>query len=260
MESSVVRVYESGPTTGFSVIVLHGWGSSSTLMTPLSQRLATIWRTIAIDMPGHGASGAPPSAWGVSHQVQIVLDVLRQLKVEQYAMIGHSNGGRISLDLASRKDIVARPSFLVLISPSGIPRRRTATYYLRFWTAKILKWPFLALPGSMREFGLDWLRHSLIWKMLGSSDYRSLSGVMKDTFVLTVNHYITDLLKLISCPVVVFWGENDTDISRQQMEILVDGLPNAGLFVLKNAGHFSYLDQPDVIVTSVHELASEGQL
>ncbi len=258
-ESSVVRVYESGPATGFTLLVLHGWGSSSSLMAPLSRRLASKWRTIAIDMPGHGASPAPPSAWGIEKQVQIVLEVIRSQKVEQYGLIGHSNGGRISLYLAANKQVEMAPAFLVLISPSGIPRERKAAYYVRSWTAKILKWPFLLFPEPIRAFGLDWLRNSLVWKMLGSSDYRALSGVMKDTFIQTVNHYVIQQLPEIACPVVVFWGSKDEDITRQQMDVLVNGIPDAGLFVLENAGHYGYLDRPEPILTAIQNLIEGGR-
>ena len=257
-ESSVVRVYENGPQTGETLVVLHGWGSSSDLMAPLTRRLSAKWRTVAIDMPGHGSSPAPPSAWSVRDHAQIVSEVVRMLKIEAFALVGHSNGGRISIELASNQSIKLKPSFLILISPSGIPRNRTAAYYVRLWTAKVLKWPFYLFPGVIKEFGLDWLRNSLIWKFLGSSDYRALTGVMKDTFVRTVNHYVVDQLPSVKCPVVVFWGSNDDAITRRQMEILVLELPDAGLFVLENAGHFGYLDQPDPIVSTIQAMLDGG--
>jgi len=240
------------------MLVLHGWGSSADLMAPLSSRLAQTWRTIVLDFPGHGATPAPPSAWGVIEHVELIEAVASSLGVKRCALIGHSNGGRISLELASKHANTLRPEFLALISPSGIPRSRSLSYYIRLWSARVLKAPFSLLPRPLKEYGLDWLRHSLVWKLLGSSDYRALSGVMKDTFVRTVNHYVVDNLPAITCPVLVFWGSKDEAITRRQMDILVSGIPDAGLYVLENAGHYGYVDQPDAVVSAIRKLTEGG--
>jgi pimeloyl-ACP methyl ester carboxylesterase len=253
-ESTEVIVYDDGPREGFVLFILHGWGSSANLMQPLSSRLSPFWRTIRIDMPGHGASPPPPSAWGVPQHVELLENIANELQIKECAIIGHSNGGRIALELASRADKRLDPAFLVLNSPSGIKRKRSPQYYVRLWTARILKLPFAVLPGPLKEAGLDWLRHSVVWSWLGSSDYRALSGVMRETFVQTVNHYVTPRLSQITCPVLVFWGTKDDAISRGQMDELVSLLPDAGFFELENAGHYGYLDQPDTIAAAVKDL------
>lgn len=224
-------------------------------MAPLANRLATTWRTVVVDLPGHGFSPAPPSAWGVEQHVELVEKLAKELGIGRCALVGHSNGGRISLRLASDPKNTLKPAFLALISPSGVPRTRTLTYYVKVWTAKILKAPFSILPGPLKAFCLDWLRHSLVWRLLGSSDYRSLSGVMKDTFVKTVNHYVVDGLANISCPVLLLWGSRDEAITRKQMDTLVQNIPDAGLMVLENAGHYGYLDQPDTVVSAIQSMA-----
>lgn len=258
-EVADVIVYDNGPRSEFAIFVLHGWGSSSELMKPLSDQLAAKFRAISIDMPGHGASPPPPSGWGVPEHVELLEAVARQLGITKCAIVGHSNGGRIALELASSPNSYLKPEFLVLNSPSGIKRKRSAGYYARSFTARFLKFPFSYLPSPIREAGLDWLRHSLVWSWLGSSDFRSLHGVMKDTFVQTVNHYVTARLSAITCPVLVFWGTNDDAISRQQMDELVRHVPDAALFELNGAGHFGYLDQPDTVVSAVESLAKGRQ-
>ena len=254
-QSTRIRVVDSGPREGLALVFLHGWGSSSHLMRSLSGPLSAEFRSISIDFPGHGKSPNPPSALGVPEHVSLVREVLNQCEVTHFALIGHSNGGRVSLQLASESGQDLRPAFLALVSPSGIRRKRSWNYYVKVWAARILKTPFNVLPPRAKEFGLDWLRHSLVWRLLGSSDYRALSGVMRETFVHTVNHYVTDRLSHVSCPVLVYWGSSDDAINRQQMDELTKALPDGGLFVLEGAGHFSHLNQPDVIINGVRTLA-----
>jgi len=260
----VVRVYETTPLESnpsdltlpeLTLVVLHGWGSSTALMQPIPSELGTKYRTLSIDLPGHGASPPPPSGWGVPQHVELVRAVLSMNQVSSFALIGHSNGGRISLELAA-SNTLPTPQFLVLLAPSGIKRPRKASYYIRYWTAKLAKMPFIWLPNPLKEWCLDWLRHSYLWSFLGSSDYKALTGVMKETFVKTVNHYLEGRLSQVSCPVLVIWGTNDDSISKYQMDLLVAGLPNAGLFELKDAGHFGYRAHAPAVIAAILNMAT----
>ena len=115
--------------------------------------------------------------------------------------------GRIGFDawlqLLKRRGVVMTP-------------RRTLKYHVRRTLAQVLKAPFQILPAPLRDFGLDWLRHSLVWKLLGSSDYSGLTGTMRGTFVKTVTHHLDDALHRIEQPVLLFWGDQDTAVGRDQ--------------------------------------------
>ncbi len=235
-----------GPETGDPVVLLHGWGSSAALMQPVALALADRYRVYALDMPGHGRSPIPVEPIGVPEQAGLVFDFVREVVGKPVTLIGHSNGGRIALYMASEPDMALLVRRLVLVSPSGIMPRRSGAYHVRRGLARLLKAPFRLLPEPLRAFGLDWLRHSLVWKALGSSDYRHLEGAMRETFVKTVNFYLDDRVQNIEAPVLLFWGDKDEAISRYQMSVLEKRIPDAGLVVLENAGHYGYLDNAGV--------------
>lgn len=240
------------------VVILHGWGSSASVMKSMADDLASDYRVWNVDLPGHGFSPPPPIPLGVPEHAQLVGSMIAAECGEPVTLIGHSNGGRISMYMASDDQLRRHVRRMVLISPSGIPRRRTPRFYIRKYAAQALKAPFEILPGRLREFGLDWLRHSLVWRLLGSSDYRALEGVMRDTFVKTVNFYIEDRIHLIDVPVLLFHGVNDEAISREQMKILEDGIPNAGLVELPGAGHYGFLDEPDIVLAAIRHFLSHA--
>ena len=247
----------SGPEEGFHVLLLHGWGSSRAIMRPMAGSLSDTYRVINVDLPGHGNSPAPASPWGVGEHVDAVRQLLDQLGVGSFALFAHSNGGRIALYLASESPPPPNLRKLILISPSGVRRRRTSVFYIRRGLAAVLKTPFHVLPKRAREFGLDWLRHSLVWKMLGSSDYRSLEDVMRDTFVKTVNCYLEDRLGLVRVPVLLLRGSRDDTVGDEQMQIIESSVPDAGLFTIDGAGHYAHLDRPDVVLTAAKHFLSE---
>jgi pimeloyl-ACP methyl ester carboxylesterase len=97
---------------------------------------------------------------------------------------------------------------------------------------------------------MDWLRHSLVWRVLGSSDYNALDGVMRETFVKTVNHHLDDRVHRITAPTLIFWGDEDTAVSRRQMETLGGAIDDAGLVVLDGAGHYGHLDDPATVISA----------
>ena len=237
-----LHVEASGPEEAPPVLLLHGWGSHAQNMRPIADALQDAYRVLNVDLPGHGRTPPPPEAWGVPEHAALVAALLRERVGQPVTVIGHSNGGRIALYMAGDDGYADLFERLVLVSPSGVPPRRPLSYYVRKYTATTLKASFRFLPAPLREPGLDWLRHSLVWKLLGSSDYQALQGVMRETFVKTVNCYVTDRLGRIQVPTLLVWGTDDTAVSRYQMEILEREIPDAGLVVLDGAGHYGYLD------------------
>ncbi|MEM6645777.1 MAG: alpha/beta hydrolase [Bacteroidota bacterium] len=232
----------TGPADAPAVVMVHGWGSSAQLMRPLAEALSGTLRVHNIDLPGHGHTPPPPEPWGVPEYAALIRGYIDAEIQQPFMWVGHSNGGRIGLYMAGDDQLKRGIERMALISPSGVRPVRTWQYHARSTTAKVLKAPFQLLPETMRDAGLDWLRHSLVWSWLGSSDYQALDGVMRATFVKTVNMFVEDRLPNISIPVLLLWGDRDTAILRHQMDVLATQLPDAGLFVLDGAGHYGHLD------------------
>ncbi len=245
-----LHIERVGPEDAPPIVVLHGWGSSAANMRPIAHAVADRWRVWNVDLPGHGFSPAPPEAMGVPEHARLVADLIDAEAGGRATIIGHSNGGRIALHMASSAAFKQRVDRLVLISPSGVPPLRTASYHVKRTTARALKAPFAILPGRAREFGLDWLRHSLVWKLLGSSDYRALSGTMQETFVRTVNFYVDERLSAIDVPVLLFWGTKDEAVTRHQIDIMQRTIPDVGVVELEDAGHYGYLDDFDTFLAA----------
>ena len=250
LKAENLHLETSGPPEAPPVLLLHGWGSSAHLMHPIALGLADRYRVFNLDLPGHGRSPLPEAAPGIPEQAALVAERIRQEMTPPVSVVGHSNGGRIALYLACEPDTAPLIKRLVLISPAGITPVRNWTFYAKRTLARALKAPFALLPAPLADPCLDWLRHSLLWRMLGSSDYRALEGVMRETFVRTVNFYLDDRVHRITVPTLLFWGDRDTAISLQQMRFLESTLPDAGLVILKDAGHYGYLDDPDTFMAA----------
>jgi len=69
--------------------------------------------------------------------------------------------------------------------------------------------------------------------------------MMRRCLVKIVNEDLTPLLPKVSQSVLLIWGENDGSTPLSDGHLMEKLMPDAGLAVIKNAGHYAFLDQPE---------------
>jgi pimeloyl-ACP methyl ester carboxylesterase len=217
-----------------TVLVLHGWGGSIQSMTPILEDLAKDYRVVALDMPGHGQSGLPPSSWNVGDYGACVLDALSQLDVVEPTVLAHSFGGRITIKLAAANPLLFKR--LILVNAAGVRLPPTLKQLSRRLVARLGRL-FAMLCGQWGRSVRDKLYHRI-----ASRDYLA-AGPLKETFVKVISEDLTPLLSHIAVPTLIIWGESDSETPLAIAQILNTHIINSRLVVLKNAGHFSYIDQ-----------------
>lgn len=229
---------------GKPLVILHGWGSSKRVMMPVAQNLSNLRTSYVLDLPGFGDSPEPSRAWNIDDYADLVQAFIESLGKEKVDVLVHSFGGRIILKLCARDFGKNRIAKVLITGGAGMKPRRSMKYYIRKYTAKILKAPFMLLPGSLREKALGWLRTTSLWKSLGSSDYSKLSGVMRETFVKSVTEYLESCLPKIPHETLLIWGRNDDSTPVYQGQRIEKGIKNAALVIIEDAGHYAFLDKP----------------
>ena len=78
----------------------------------------------------------------------------------------------------------------------------------------------------------------------GSADYSSAPEVMRKTMVNLVNDDMTPYIDGIKAPTLLIWGENDTATPLYMAKILEKTISDCGLCVIKNTGHWSFVERP----------------
>lgn len=237
-----ITYYTKG--AGKPLIILHGWGSESKVMMPLAESMAELRECHLIDFPGFGDSDEPEEPWGIEDYADMVKAYIDQKTGEANVdFLVHSFGCRVILLLCSENGISERIDKVLITGGAGLKPKRSFNFYLRKYTAKTLKLPFMILPESLREKGLKKLRNTSLWKKLGSSDYQKLTGVMRETFVKSVTKYMDDLLPEIDHEILLLWGEKDDATPIDQAKRLEKGLKNSALVTIEGAGHYAFLEQ-----------------
>lgn len=95
--------YESHGSGDAAVVFVHCWGCNRQFWRHQIQPVVEAgYRAVALDLPGHGESGAERTDWLVAGLADDVLAVLDELELDRVALVGHSMGGPVSLALAPK--------------------------------------------------------------------------------------------------------------------------------------------------------------
>lgn len=217
--------YGSGKDT---IVLLHGWGQNIEMMKPIGDPMSKHYRVVVIDLPGFGLSGEPNSVWTVYDYAKCINKLLKELKVDNPIMIGHSFGGKISLIYASKY----RTKKLVTF---GSPfDKEVLNLSLKTKILKGLK--KVPIINKLEGFAK---RH------IGSSDYRNASQMMRDILVDTVNLDISDNVRKINCPTLLIWGTNDEAVPLEKAYQLESMIKDSAVIEYDGCTHYAYLERLD---------------
>src|ERR1700689_2109779 len=78
-----------------TIVFIHCWAGNLNLWREQVPTLADKARLILIDLPGHGQSDKPQTAYTMDFFAEAVLAVLGDAKVDKAVFIGHSMGGAV---------------------------------------------------------------------------------------------------------------------------------------------------------------------
>lgn len=111
-----------GDDTRPPLLALHGWLDNAGSFAYLAPRLAARHQVIALDLPGHGHSGhlAAGASYHYVDHVQAVLAAADALRLDRYALLGHSLGAGIAaLVAAARPERIERLLLIEGLGPLG---------------------------------------------------------------------------------------------------------------------------------------------
>jgi len=111
IDGTVIAYREAGPKDGPTVLLLHGWPSSSHMFRDLIPKLSDRFHLIAPDYPGFGHSDAPsPKHFNYTFDnLSVVIEkLIAKLGIEKVSMYVHDYGGPIGFRIASRNPNLIR--------------------------------------------------------------------------------------------------------------------------------------------------------
>ena len=211
---------------------------------PWLDLLARRYRVIAPSHPGWGNSPLLDGMGLVDDLAYLYLDLAKELRLENAALVGACFGGWVAAELMVRS--TARFSHLVLVDPLGIKlggrdERDIADMhalprdeYLRLAWADPAKGEvdFTRLPDS--ELAAI-VRGREAFALYGWKPYMH-------------NPRLARWLHRIDRPTLLLWGEEDRVVTPAYGEGWRRAIPGARLETISRAGHFPHWEQPEAFV------------
>jgi len=230
---------------GKLVLLLHGWGADAQGFNGLQAELAEQYQVLAIDLPGFGNTQPPKTVWDLDDYSRFVKAMLDKLGLNQpYAIIGHSNGGALAIRAISLQ--VLEPQKLVLLVASGVRANQRAKRLVLKIIAKTGDIATIWMPERYRRA----LRKSL-YGVAGSD--MLVVPQLQETFKKTVRQDVQADAAAITIPALLVYAENDKAVPPADGETYHRLIKNSELQIIKQAGHFVYLDQPEQVTKLVKE-------
>ena len=258
---------EAGRKEAPTIVLLHGFPSSSRGFNTLIPFLATRYHLIAPDFPGFGQSDAPPpSRWTYSfdHLAQITDHLLEALKIQRYSLYIFDYGAPVGMRL-----ILAHPERLqVLITQNGNVYREGLgakwSGIAQYWTdpaahPEVLD-AFLSPEATERRhtagtshperYDPDTWRDEIAH--LARPGQREIQATLLYDYRTNVVAYPVwqAWLRQHRPPTLVVWGANDPSFVAAGATAFRTDVPDAEIHLL-DAGHFALDEQNDTIAALI---------
>jgi pimeloyl-ACP methyl ester carboxylesterase len=244
-----VRLHYVEAGSGQSLVLVHGWQGSTFGFRYTIAAVSEQYRVIAVDLKGYGYSARPDHGdYSRSAQADLVACFMDALGIQQATVAGHSMGGGIAQELATRHpDRVQR---LILVD-SVTPRESTR---MRGGRLMALLLPIFAIFTLRRGFMERVLR-------LNVHDREILTPEVIESHLRPLRmkgHLRAQQLQMrarlkerpvdpsaVLQPALLLWGEHDRIIPLRRARDLARWLPHARLVIVPSAGHLPLEEQPD---------------
>jgi pimeloyl-ACP methyl ester carboxylesterase len=267
-----LHVLERGQPDAPVVVLLHGAsGNLQDVNAALGALLATRYRVIMIDRPGHGWSDRPGGDDDASpaRQAALIAQALEKLGVARAILVGVSWSGALATNYALT--FQERVTGLVLLAP--VSHRWPGGIA---WNYRLASMPVLG-PLFVRT-ALMLLAYPMLDRLVGAAfapqampdGYPARAALalalrpgeflanardvanLKANVTLQAHRYGE-----IRVPVVILAGDRDTTVSPEiHSKALAAAIPNAKLIILPGVGHIIHHAQAELVIGEIDAIAA----
>lgn len=214
------------------IYILHGWAYFTHKWTKLKELLEEKgYKVKLLKVPGLTSPIDRP--WTIDDYISWLNKEIG--KESDVVLMGHSNGGRISLAFSLRYP--KKVSHLVLIDSAGIYHDNVPIRLKRSF------FNFLAKIGKKIYYSESF--KNLLYKLARASDYKNASPVMKQTMVNLINADRDLRIENIQIPTTVIWGSDDKITPIQDGKRLHEKIKDSKLHIIQGARHSPHFTHPE---------------
>jgi pimeloyl-ACP methyl ester carboxylesterase len=255
---------------GETILFIHGLGGNLSHWEKSVAMLSSSYHCIAIDLPGYGYSALKDNTTAkdqLEKYANVVLAFIKQLKLKNITLAGHSMGGQIAIIAALKESKNIKN--LVLVAPAGFETfsATESSILLNISTPAYFKnQDETAIRASFkRNF---YQQPADVEKLIAYRiALKNCTGM--DAYCSTITygikgmlaHPVKEQLSQLKQPVLIVFGENDQLIPNKYLhaklttkEVAEEGsklIKQQQLVILTEAGHLLQYEKPELITATI---------
>ena len=250
------------------ILFLHGGSLTAHTWDLVCLALRQDYHCLALDLRGHGDTDwAPDADYSLATQCGDVEQVVAQLGLERFVLVGMSMGGSVSLTYAGRHARQLASLVLVDTGPESraVGRRRINDFVsthregdsIDEFVDRAMAFNPLRRPELLRRSLFHNLRQTPTGKWTWKYDYRHRGGGGSDEQRAQRTAGLWSAVPNVSCPALVVRGGISDIFHDEDAEKLAAALPDGRWVRIEQAGHTVQGDQPRAMVETLRGFLSD---
>ncbi len=255
-----VHYRDEGPSSdSIPLVLLHGTSSSIFTWDACVKEWSKDHRVIRMDLPGFALTGPDPNNnYSIEGYVAFVHEFLRKRNVKQCYLAGNSLGGQIAYAYAAYYPGEVKK--LILLDPAGYPSALSkGSLGFTLGRIPVLKHLLTVItPTSVVRKSIEdvygnkaLVTDSLVQLYEDMTLREGNRGALLKRLELEKED--TSLVKRITAPTLIIWGEQDFLIPLENAYKFQRDLPNDTLVIMNGIGHLPMEESPGKLAPLVSE-------
>lgn len=218
-----------------NIYILHGWTYTTEKWKPLIKELEKNYQVKMLKIPG--LTAPLEKVWEIDDYIEWLNNILKKEK-EKIVLLGHSNGGLISLAYALKYP--ENVENLILIDTTGIYHKEFFLQLKRYILGSLAKVGKLMTDSPTLK--------KLLYKVAGEHDYERANLISRQTMRKLIKVDFQEHLNEIKIPTLIIWGKNDFVTPLKDAYVFHKKIYNSKLFIVDSARHSPQLTNHNEVV------------
>jgi len=219
-----------------TIYLLHGWAYSTSKWQPFIKALKSHgYNPQLLKTPG--LTAPLKQTWTLKDYVEWLEKKLPQNSL----VLGHSNGGRLALALASTYP--QKISKLILIAPAGI--------YHNNFSIRLKRAIFKSIAKIGQKITKSSNLRNLLYKSALETDYHNAPSHLRQTMANLISQDLTTILASIIVPTLIIWGKKDQTLPLSDGQKIHQLIKNSQLNIIDNARHSPQFTHPQLVTQQI---------
>ena len=241
----VTIVYSAAGKGDTALVFVHGGMANRSFYEAQLAALSGRWRVVAVDLAGHGESGANRSKWSLPAFGADVRAVVEAERLKRVVLFGNSLGGPVAVEAALLLPgrvlgVVGIDTFQDLGQPSTPKRQREEAEFYRK-RAEAFRSDY---PAAMHEMVQMLFHRDADPKLMAEAERRMLTtpASVASATLAGVEGYDQDAaVRRLTVPLRSING----DLYATDVQAARTVKPDFDVIVMKHMGHYPMLERPD---------------